>query len=67
MKAIKKNLKDQILTNDDHILYCPECNSEWSGNSGDYFNVPDDYVFICNACKCELKLVRKKVTIKYIR
>ena len=38
MKALKKNMKDQILDKTDHkILHCPNCDSEFSGNNGDYF------------------------------
>lgn len=66
MRAIKKNMKDQILTNDDHILHCPECGIEYSGNAGDYWDYPDDHVFCCNECELELELVRKVVSVNYI-
>lgn len=36
MKASKRNMRDQILTNDRKILHCPNCGAEYSGNSGDY-------------------------------
>ena len=64
MKAIKKNMKDQILTKDRKILYCPECGAEYSGNSGDYWYLPDDYVFKCE-CGAEMELVDKIVTVEY--
>jgi len=31
MRAIKRNMKDQILTNDRKILHCVVCDTEWSG------------------------------------
>lgn len=66
MRAIKHNMKDQILTSDRKILYCPECDAEYSGNAGDYWNVPDDHVFTCNYCGCELELVNKVITVEYL-
>ena len=65
MKATKSNMKDQILTNDAKILHCPSCGAEYSGNKGDYFMLPDDYVFHC-MCGEEMELVQKVVTVKYI-
>jgi len=65
MKAIKSNMEDQILTNDRRILHCPSCGAEYSGNAGDYWNVPDDYVFHCLECGVEMELVEKIVTITY--
>ncbi len=48
MKAILKNLKDQILTNDNTIMYCPICESQYSANSGDYYMINDEnYEFKC--------------------
>jgi peptide subunit release factor 1 (eRF1) len=65
MKAIKANMKDQILTKDRKILHCPECGVEYSGSAGDYWNAPDDHVFICE-CGCEMELVEKIVTVQYV-
>ena len=64
MKATKSNMQDQSLTGDHKILHCPNCGAEYSGNAGDYWNLPDDYVFICE-CGQEMELVEKIVTIKY--
>ena len=64
MRAIKKNLKDQIITNDKKILHCPVCDAEYSGNAGDYWNYPDNHVFTC--CAVEMELVNKITTVKYI-
>ena len=64
MKAIKKNMVDQILTSDNKILYCEICGAEYSGNAGDYWNVPDNYVFTC--CDTAMQLVTKKTVISYI-
>ena len=67
MKAIKKNMKDQIIGKDRKILHCPACDGEWSGNAGDYWDYPDDYVFMCNYCGVELELVEKRITVEYIQ
>jgi len=64
MKAIKSNMKDQILTSDMKILHCPECGAEYSGNRGDYWNLPEDYVFSCE-CGAEMELVDKIVSVRY--
>ena len=66
MRAIKRNMKDQILTSDRKILHCPECNGEWSGYAGDYWNFPDHYIFTCDNCDVELELVQKRVYVQYI-
>ena len=67
MKAIKRNMKDYILDEDEprRILYCPNCGAEYSGNAGDYWDLPDDYVFHCPDCGTEMELVEKIVTVKY--
>lgn len=64
MKATKGNMKDQILTNDDKILHCLACDAEYSGNAGDYWDLPDDYEFTCQ-CGGEMELVTKKVYVQY--
>ena len=61
MRAIRSNMKDQ----DKRILHCPECNSEFSGNAGDYWDVPSTHIFKCADCGCEMELVDKVVTIEY--
>lgn len=66
MRAIKKNMKDQILTSDRKILHCTLCGGEWSGNAGDYWNYPDDHVFKCSHCDVELELVEKRVHVEYV-
>lgn len=66
MKAIKSNMRDQILTDDKKILHCPQCNTEFSGNAGDYFMFPDDYLFHCEDCGAQMELVRKIVTVRYL-
>jgi len=65
MRATKANMRDQILTSDHKILHCPSCDAEYSGNAGDYWNLPDDYLFTCSECKCEMELVNKVVTVRY--
>ena len=64
MKAIKKNMVDQILTSDKKILHCTICGAEYSGNAGDYWNLPDNYVFTC--CDNEMELVIKNTVINYV-
>lgn len=66
MKAIKSNMEDQILTDDVKILHCPNCDVKYSGNSGDYFLLPGDYVFYCNFCRKELELVTEVVHTTYV-
>lgn len=66
MRAIKKNMRDQILTDDRKILLCPKCGAEYSGNAGDYWNLPDNYVFHCEECDCEMELVTKITTVSYV-
>jgi hypothetical protein len=65
MRAIKSNMKDAILTGDTKILHCPVCDAEYSGNAGDYWNLPENHVFFCEDCKVELELVRKNVIVSY--
>jgi len=66
MRAIKKNMRDQITTNDRKILHCPGCGQEWSGNAGDYWYLPDNHVFTCTDCKVEMELVEKRVHVEYV-
>jgi hypothetical protein len=63
MKAILKNLKDQILTRDNKIMYCPYCGAEYSANSGDYFMINNpNYKFQC--CGITMELVTKQTIYK---
>jgi len=66
MRALKENMKDQILTNDRKILHCPICDAEYSGNAGDYWDYPDDYEFFCEECGVPMELVEKIVTVEYV-
>jgi hydroxymethylpyrimidine/phosphomethylpyrimidine kinase len=63
MRAIKKNMQDQILTNDNKILHCTICGSECSGNAGDYWDLHVNHVFTC--CGYEMELVTKIVSVNY--
>ncbi len=47
MEAIKKNLKDQILTDDKTIMFCSNCEGSNSANSGDYWDYPENHAFKC--------------------
>ena len=67
MEAIKRNMRDYILNGDEprRILHCLECDAEFSGNAGDYWNFPDNYVFVCGECKSEMELVEKITAVRY--
>lgn len=65
MKAVKSNMRDQILTNDEKVLHCSSCDSIFSGNAGDYWDLPKNYIFCCSNCEVEMELVKRRVTIKY--
>ena len=65
MRAIRGSMKDQILSDDHHILHCPCCGAEYSGNAGDYWYLPDDHVFYCKDCEVEMELVNKVTTVCY--
>ena len=62
----KKDLCDHIFNKDraEEFLYCPMCGNEYSASSGDYWNLPDDYVFKCE-CGEEMKLAEKTINIIY--
>ncbi len=64
MKAVKKNLKDQVLTNDKAIMLCRKCGAIFSANAGDYWNLPDSYVF--KHCGRTMELVRKIVSCESV-
>lgn len=64
MEAIKRNMRDHILNGDRRILHCLECDAECSGNAGDYWDMPEDYVFICE-CGGDMELVTKTTTVTY--
>lgn len=65
MKAIKKNLHDQILEPEYKgiCMKCFICNGEYSASKGDYWDYPDTWVFRC--CDEPMELVRKQT--KYIK
>lgn len=66
MKALYKNLKDQILTNDKSIMYCPICGSEYSANKGDYFMISNpEFKFIC--CDRTMLLVTKSIKYSIVK
>jgi hypothetical protein len=56
-----KNLPDLTGTNifPQPFLSCGECGAEYSANSGDYFNYPHEYVFMC--CSEPMVLMTKRV------
>ena len=56
---IKKDLSDLVLNKNraGEYLYCSNCGGEYSASSGDYWNLADDYVFVCS-CGHNLCLAR---------
>lgn len=49
------------------FIYCPECEAEMGGTRGDYFGVPDDYVFVCECGNKDLQLVREIRKLRVIK
>lgn len=49
MEATVRNLRDEVFEKhkDKRFLYCPRCGGEYSAHKGDYWNLPDSYVFKC--------------------
>lgn len=65
MLAKKSNLKDGILDKSwNALMLCNICGAEYSANSGDYWNVADDYVFEC--CDEIMELVEKNTVYNSI-
>jgi hypothetical protein len=52
-----KDLADHCFTEErsNEVLYCEICENLFSANKGDYWNLPENYVFKC--CDCEMLLV----------
>ena len=66
MKAILKNLKDQTLKDDEAIMYCSICGSEYSANLGDYWDVNDsNFEFKC--CEETMDIVVKKTIYEEVK
>lgn len=59
MKAIKSNLQDSILHHEAKgiFMHCEICESRYSADSGDYWNLPDEHEFTC--CNEVMELVRE--------
>lgn len=61
-------LKDQLeMKTPRPILKCMDCGQEFSAHKGDYFQLPDSHVFICEACDIPMRLVTKQVTYKEVK
>lgn len=60
-----KDLKDQILTNDETFLFCTICESHYSANSGDYWDIKPSHVFTC--CDTPMKLATQHTTLNFIK
>ena len=62
MKAIKKNLKDQVLTDDKTMMHCSVCDASYSASSGDYWDIPDNHKFKC--CGVVMDLVTQHTVLR---
>lgn len=60
------DLKDQTLTADNAILYCPFCGVEFSANAGDYWSLPKTHKFLC-PCGEAMKLVTKHTVYRRVK
>jgi hypothetical protein len=65
----KKDLADSILDKKraGEFMFCPSCGGEYSASSGDYWNLPEDYVFKCGECKNEMQLATKSTVYNIIK
>ena len=59
MKAIKRNLKPEL---DGRVMYCRVCGERSSANARDYWDVADNYVFLC----CGQPMVLGRFVTKFI-
>jgi len=49
------------------FMYCPRCGAEASGERGDYFSLPDEYVFKCECGCADLALVVRRIELQVIK
>jgi len=63
----KKDLSDQILNKKrvSEFLFCSICGAEYSANSGDYWNLSDNYIFNC--CDESMQLAVKHTEISILK
>jgi len=68
---MKKDLTDtgdkDYDSRKDEFILCPRCGAEISGNRGDYWSLPDEYVFKCECGCADLALVKRKIEIQVIK
>ncbi len=68
-KADLPKITDRTLPNGSTIiarrpsLYCPECGETFSATPGDYWGLPEDYVFRCEEHDRPLELVLERTVI----
>jgi len=69
--VMKKDLTDvgdkDYESRKDEFIFCPRCGGETSGTRGDYWSLPDEYVFKCGCGCADLALVRRKVELQVIK
>lgn len=49
------------------FIHCPDCGNEVGGTRGDYFNLSDDYAFVCECSNKDLQLVRRESRLVVIK
>jgi hypothetical protein len=54
MKAIMKNLQDEILHPTGRVMFCRVCGAKYSANAGDYFMLGPKHKFSCCGQTMEL-------------
>lgn len=71
MSVTTADLADQILdkTRAGGFLLCPDCGAEYSASTGDYWNLPADYVFTCanDHAKIDMILATKSTSYKVVK
>jgi len=48
------------------FLHCPDCDAEYSADSGDYWYLEDEYVFTCE-CGADMILARRECKLVVLR
>ena len=66
MIAKIKNLHDQIFEPQYKgiVMVCQSCHAEFSAHKGDYWQLPDRYIF--KHCGKAMKLARKEIVYRYL-
>ncbi len=49
------------------MLHCEECDSTYSADKADYWNVPKNEVMTCGCTEEPLRLIRKRVILEDVK